>query len=124
MADLFDLPDLAGYMQRDLDTATATLARRVASGWLRSATGLSEWTAPVPDDLWTWALELAEMAYGNPAGLASEVVGGTTSTFDRARRAAILESARLKYSTGATPVYSFPEPDWHWTVTPTATLSD
>lgn len=119
MADLFDLTDLAGYMQRDLDTASATLARRVASGWLRSATGLSDWTSPVPDDLWTWALELAEMAYGNPSGLAVESVDDYSGTFDRARRAAILAAARQKYSTGTVPVYSFPDADWHWTTVAT-----
>lgn len=102
-------------MQRDLDTASATLARRIASGWLRSATGLSDWPATIPDDLWTWALELAEMAYGNPSGFALQSIDDYSSTFDRARRAAILDAARLKYSAGAVPVYSFPDPDWHWT---------
>lgn len=120
MADLFDLVDLASYMQRDLDTASATIARRVASGWLRSATGLSDWPSPVPDDLWTWALELAEMAYGNPSGLASEAVDDYSSTFDRARRAAILATARAKYSASGVPQYSFPDADWHWTTVATA----
>lgn len=124
MADLFDLTDLASYMQRDLDTASATRARRVASGWLMSATGQSEWTAPVPDDLWTWALELAEMAYGNPGGFSSETIDDHSISFDRARRTAILEAARSKYSTGGTPVYSFPEPDWHWTAVSATTLTD
>src|SRR5688500_2211063 len=111
-------------MQRDLDTATATLARRVASGWLRSATGLSDWTEPIADDLWTWALELAEMAYGNPSGYASETIDDHSITFDRARRTSILEAARKKYSTGSVPVYSFPDPDWHWTTATTAALPD
>lgn len=124
MADLFELTDLAGYMQRDLDTATATLARRVASGWLRSATGLSEWADPVQDDLFAWALELGEMAYGNPGGFSSETIDDHSVTYDRARRAAILEAARLKYSAGGVPVYSFPEPDWHWTTVATTSLTD
>jgi len=118
VADLFTLPELASYMQRELDAESATNARRVASGWLGSATGLSEWTEPVPDDLWTWALELAEMAYGNPSGYASETIDDHAITFNRARRADILEAARKKYSTGSTPVYSFPEPDWSWTAVP------
>lgn len=126
MADLFDLPDLVSYMQRDggLDTATATVARRVASGWLRSATGLSAWPTPVPDDLYAWALELAEMAYDNPGGYASETIDDHSVTYNRARRADVLAAARSGYSTGSSPVYSFPEPDWHWTTVPTAALTD
>lgn len=124
MADLFELTELASYMQQDLDTATATNARRIASGWLRSATGLSDWPTPIPDDLWTWALELAEMAYGNPGGYGAEVIDDHSTTFDRERRASILENARVRFSTGSTPVYSFPEPDWHWTSVPTVSLTD
>jgi hypothetical protein len=124
VADLFTIPELASYMQQSLDTATATIARRVASGWLRSATGLTEWTEPIPDDLWAWALELGEMAYGNPSGYASETIDDHSVTFNRARRSDILEIARRKYSTGSTPVYSFPEPDWHWTTVASTALTD
>jgi hypothetical protein len=124
VADLFALTELASYMQRDLDTETATNARRIASGWLRSATGLSDWPTPIPDELWTWALELAEMAYGNPSGYAGEVIDDHAVTFNRARRGDILEMARRKYSTGSTPVYSFPEPDWHWTTVTSTSLAD
>jgi hypothetical protein len=123
VADLFELTELASFMQQDLDTETATIARRIASGWLRSATGLTEWTDPAPDDLWTWALDLAAMAYGNPSGNVSETIDDYAVTFNRARRAEILEAAKRKYSTGSRPVYSFPEPDWHWTTT-TSVLAD
>lgn len=124
MADLFELTELASYMQQDLDTETATNARRIASGWLRSATGVSAWPDPTPDDVWTWALELAEMAYGNPGGYAGEAVDDHTVTFNRARRSEILETARKKYSASGTPVYSFPEADWHWTSVPSTALAD
>jgi hypothetical protein len=125
VADLFELTDLAAYMQQDLDTATATTARRIASGWLGSATGLStDWTDPVPDELWAWGLELAEMAYGNPGGYASEGIDDHSVSFNKARRAEILAAAKSKYSTGSTPVYSFPEPDWSWTTVTTTTLTD
>ena len=86
---------------------------------------MSDWGTPTPDDVWTWALELAEMAYGNPGGYSSEAVDDHSVTFNKARRAEILETARRKYSTGLTPVYSFPAADWHWTsVTPTSALTD
>ena len=124
MADLFELTDLAAYMQQDLDSATATVARRVASGWLGSATGLAEWPDPVPDELWTYALELAEMAYGNPGGYVSEDIDDHSVGFNKARRAEILDIARRKYSTAGAPVYSFPEADWHWTTVPTTALTD
>lgn len=32
MTDLFTLPELASFLQRDLDTSTATLAREIATG--------------------------------------------------------------------------------------------
>lgn len=125
MADLFELTDLASYLQReDLDIETATRARRIASGWLRSATGLTDWPDPVADDLWSWSLELAAMAYTNPEMLYSETVGGTVSVYDRGttgRRQAILDAARQVYSTAGKPLYSFPEPDWSWTSERTCT---
>lgn len=124
MADLIELTDLASYLQQDLDEETAVRARRVASGWLRSATALTAWPDPVPDDLWTWALELAAMAYSNPEMLSSETAGGTVSTTDRSRRQAILDAARQAYGVGRGPLYSFPEPDWSWTTTTTGTCTN
>jgi hypothetical protein len=40
MPELFDLPDLASYMHADLDTATATLARRIATSSIQSLLGV------------------------------------------------------------------------------------
>ncbi|GAB7039707.1 MULTISPECIES: hypothetical protein [Catenuloplanes] len=119
MADLFELTELADYLQQGpLDEASATVARRKASGWLRSATKLTAWPDPVPDDLWGWAIELAALAYDNPAMLASEQVGATSRTADRGRLAAILDAARAAYldpaTAGGGPLHSFPEPDWQW----------
>jgi hypothetical protein len=73
MADLFDLIDLPSFLQvPTVDTETATRVRRVASGWLMGATRISTWTAPVPDDVWAWALELAAIAFRNPTSNSSE----------------------------------------------------
>ena len=47
MADLFTIDEFASYLQQDVDTSSATVARRVASGWLKPATGLTDWVAPV-----------------------------------------------------------------------------
>ncbi|MFI5839451.1 hypothetical protein ACIA8K_07025 [Catenuloplanes sp. NPDC051500] len=120
MADLFTLAELTDYLQQGpLIEASAIVARRKASGWLRSATELTTWPDPIPDDLWGWAIELAALAYDNPTLLASETVGATSRTTDRARFTAILDAAREAYRDGSAPggggpLHSFPEPDWSW----------
>jgi hypothetical protein len=120
VADLFSLTQLEDALQQGpLVAASATVARRVAYGWLRSATKLADWPDPVPDDLFAWGLELAGLFYNNPEGLASDTTGATSTTWDRARRAAILDAARSAYggqNAGGVPLFSFPEPDWSWTV--------
>lgn len=121
MADLFEISEFASYMQQDVDTSSATVARRVASGWLKSATGLSDWSSPVDDQLFGWGLELAAIAFRNPDGAASESVDDHQVTWDRSRRRDILEAARIAYSTAGAPSYSFPDADWHWTVVSVST---
>jgi hypothetical protein len=115
MTDLFTIEEFASYMKEDVDTSSATVARRVANGWLLNATGLSDWTAPVSDALFGWGLELAAIAWRNPDGAASESVDDHSVTWDRLRRAEILKKAQTAYGSGGTPVYSFPAADWHWT---------
>lgn len=117
-ADLFTIDEFAAYLQQDVDTSSATVARRVASGWLLDATGLTDWTPPISDTLFGWAIELAAIAWRNPDGAASESVDDHSVTFDLKRRADILKAAQAQYGTGDTPQYSFPDPDWHWTVVP------
>jgi hypothetical protein len=120
VADIFDLVDLPSWLQvPEVDTETATRVRRYASGWLMSATGLTSWPTPVPDDLWAYAIELAAIAYYNPSGLSSESLDDHNVQYSAERRREILDAARSSYNTGRTaPVYSFPDPDWHWTVVP------
>lgn len=120
MADLFELSDLEALLRDDdYSEAAATVARRVASGWLRDATRLAAWPDPVPDDLWSWAIELAGIAYRNPDGKSSEAIDDYRVNLDRTRRTEILNTARAsEYAGGTNPQYSFPEPDWHWTAVP------
>lgn len=127
MADIFELSDLPSWLQiPNVDIETATRVRRYANGWLMSATGLSSWPDPIPDDLWAWAIELAGIAYRNPTALSSETVGDYTYSADRAAKEAILAEAKAKYNTSSgSPQYNFPAWDWQWTsVEPTNTLTD
>lgn len=117
MTDLFTNDEFASYLHEGVDNSTTDVVRRMAAGWLKSATGLTTLAIPVDDQLFGWGLELAAIAYRNPDGTASEGVDDYQVTWDRARRKDILAAARAAYS-GA-PQYSFPDPDWHWTVVPT-----
>jgi hypothetical protein len=117
MADLFTIEEFASYLQQDVDTSSATVARRVASGWLMSATGLTVFDT-VDDRLFGWALELAAIAFRNPDGAASESVDDHSVTWDRQRRKDILTEVRTSYGTTGQPQYSFPEWDWHWAAVP------
>ncbi len=122
MAELFDLGTLSQWLQDPQVTAEReATARRVASGWLRNATGLAAWPDPVPDDLFAWGFELAAIALRNPAGFATSTSGAVSVTWDRLRRDKILEDAWLAYNADAKPQSSFPKPDWSWKATTSTT---
>jgi hypothetical protein len=130
VADLFDLVDLPSWLQvPEVDTETATRVRRYVNGWLQDATGLDTWPSPVPDRLWSWAIELAGIVLENPTSKWSQTIDDSVSVYDRGaqgRRREILDKARSAYNnTAGQPQYSFPEADWHWTtVVSTSTLPD
>ena len=104
MADLFELAQLASYMQSDLDQASAELARSLAAALIRAEVGASTYDAMT--DLSPFlpvALEVARRALLNPGGVrsesvddysvtyASEFVGGAALT--EAERALVLAAA-------------------------------
>lgn len=121
-ADIFDLADLPSWLQvPSVDTETATRVRRYANGWLMAATGLASWPATIPDDLWAWAIELAGIAYRNPAANTSETTGSYSVSSDAGRKAQILAAAKARYGGSSTPLYSFPAADWSWRTVPTTT---
>jgi hypothetical protein len=112
MADLFDLPALGHKLQAQIDTGSAIEARRIAQAWLASATRLTEWPTPIPEDLRAWALELAALVYDNPSWLEMEQVEGNISRWALSRRNEILREARERYGAAAGifgPLYAFPE---------------
>lgn len=120
MADLFTIEDLASYLQiPTIDTETGIRVRRIATGWLMSATGVTSFTT-VGDDLWAWAIELAAIAYYNPSGLSSESLDDHNVSYSAERRKEILAAAQASpYNTaGGSPQGSFPAWDWHWDAVP------
>ena len=117
-ADLFSIAEFASYMQQDVDTSSATVARRVASGWLLQATRLTDFTLPISDPLFAWGLELAAIAFRNPDGATSESLDDHQVAWDKARRSEILKAAAASYGGAGSPQYSFPAWDWHWTTVP------
>lgn len=104
MADLFELTQLASYMQQDLDSSSASLARSLAASLIRAEVGATVYDAMT--DLSPFlpvALEVARRALLNPNGVraeqvddysvtyATEFVGGAALT--AAERALVLAAA-------------------------------
>lgn len=110
--------ELAEFVHRQVPTVQARTAVRVAEGWLRAATGLAVWPDPRPEELFSWAVELAAIALENPAGLSELTVGGEHQVFALQRRAEILAAAaRSLGPTVGGPLGSFPLPTpWPGTV--------
>jgi hypothetical protein len=108
MGQIVQTGELAVYLQHQVKADVEASAIRVAEGWLLAAcTALTEWPAPVPDDLWAWAIELAAIAYNNPLGLVQRVTDEDTRSWGTERRKEILAAARQRYGSGAaTPVFS------------------
>ncbi len=109
MTYLLSPTDLRVHLKVQISDEEALSAIRVASGLLLSATRLSEWPDPVPDDLWAWGVELASLVYDNPTGRQSEEAGDVTSSWPVRRRSEILSAAAAVYSVSAGPSFSFPD---------------
>lgn len=106
---LVDEAELARFLQDTIEPGKADIAIQVAQGWLIDATGLSEWPDPLPRVLWSWAVELAAIAYDNPRNYASRDVGAESYGYSAAaRRSAILEEAKKRFWTGNAPRGRFP----------------
>lgn len=111
---LFTDQDLSTYLGYTVDATSATMAERVAWGWLKAATGLTVQPATVPEELFSWAIELGAIAHENPGGLSTETDGDITSQWAQGRRSEILAAARSSTSGPATatgaPQGYFPAP--------------
>lgn len=106
MGDVVQTGELEAFLQHPVRPDTEATAIRVAEGWLRAVTTALTWPpAPVPEDLWAWALELAAIAYNNPIGLVQRITDEDTRAWGTERRMQILEAARLRYGGGASAVF-------------------
>lgn len=108
MAGLFQPIELASLLQRQVQAGGAYAAEEIAAGWLISATGLSAFPDPLPDDLHVWGLELAALVYNS-----FTPTDGRTSPVDPVAKDRILRAAGRAYGpagagTGG-PVGSFPD---------------
>lgn len=82
MADLFALEQLAAYMQSDLDTASASLARDLATALIRAEVGAATYDAVVDlSPLLPVALEVARRSMLNPDGVRSEQIDDYSVTY-------------------------------------------
>lgn len=108
---LVSAEDLELYLQRKVRPGTGDIAIRVAEGWLRSATRLDPWPFPVPEDLFSWCIELAAIAHSRPDAVAEVEVGPTSRVWELPRRAEILAAAAARYgAAGRGPRFAFPLP--------------
>lgn len=114
---LFEQRELSDFVQYVVPVSQAEIAERVVDGWLKGATGLTEWPDPLPAQLFSWALELGALAVDNPTGLATRAAGDESDTYLITRRAEILAEVRAwaaglpgSATTVARPRGSFPPP--------------
>lgn len=118
MADLplFTAEQLSTYLGgKPVTDARWLLVERVVAGWLREPTGLVTWPDPLPEQLFSAALDLAVIAHENPGRLyASLTIGGIVEQYSRDRAEGILNQVRAKFGGTGRPRGQFPEAGmWH-----------
>jgi hypothetical protein len=109
---LFDADALGGYLRKPVTADAATAVERVVWGWLKPVLGLEGRPDPVPDEVFSWAIELGAIVYENPAGLSGQASGPFSVQFSSERKAEILTEAAGTDGT-AKPTGNFPPaPCW------------
>lgn len=108
---LFVASDLTEPLGHVVSETKAAAAERVVWGWLKPILGGEARPDPVPDEVFSWAVELGAIYLENPSGLASYQLGAERLGFSAERRAQILiEAAGDTPGSASTPRGSFPEP--------------
>ena len=90
---LFTELDLKNLTGREVTQAQAETAERIVWGWLSPVLNLTDRPDPVPDAVFSWAVELGAIAVENPAGLESYQLGQERFGYSAERRREILAEA-------------------------------
>lgn len=119
MTPLFTADDLTSWLGRDVTEGKAATIEQVVWGWLKPALKAETRPSAVPDEVFSWAIELAAIAHENPAGLSSQQLGDEQQAFSIERRNEILREASSGASGGALsprsnfpPARPYPDPAW------------
>lgn len=106
---LFAAEDLTGLLGRPITIEQADTAERIVWGWLAPILGTNR-PDPIPDSVYSWAVELGAIAIENPSGLESYQLGAERLQFSAERRGEILSEAAAGGvpGGGTTPRGSFP----------------
>lgn len=106
---LFTATDLTNLLHYEVSEASAVIAERVVVGWLKAA-GVDVTVDPVPEEVFSWAVELGAIAHENPSGLSESELGDARDVFSAERRREILaDAAAAPASSGlGRPQGSFP----------------
>ncbi len=119
---LFNATELAAFLGGTTTEERADVAERVAWGWLKPVLSLTERPNPVPDEVFSWGLELGAIAHENPSGLSSKQLGPGSQQFSAERRREILSSASAAGSASGVPAprgsfpaaQAYPDPIRGW----------
>jgi hypothetical protein len=102
MGALVAVGELTKFLHHSVNADAELTAIRMAEAWLSSVcAGMPPWPAPVPEDLWAWALELTSIAYSNPTSMMARTTDEDTRTWSLSRRKEILDAAAKRYGDGS-----------------------
>jgi hypothetical protein len=115
---LFSTAELTDYLQYTVTDAQAAIAERVVWGWMKPLLGLDDRPSPVPEDVFSWAVELGAIVHENPNGsVTASSTGATSDTFGPRRQEILNDVALWGGGTATAPRGSFP-PANYWPESP------
>lgn len=118
---LFTDADLSEWLGKTVSPDRAVLVERVVWGWVKAVLGSDERPDPVPEELFSAAVELGAIAFENPSSLTDRGLGPFSESFPIERRQEILdEIARTLGPAGLADApqgefpdaLAYPDPAW------------
>ena len=91
---LFTAKDLSDFLQYPVEDATAAIDERVVSGWLAEEGLTYTGSDTVPDQVFSWALELGAIVHENPTSSTTDQTAGQMQAWSTTRVPTILLSVR------------------------------